>query len=117
MTCHPKYWIHPRCLRFSATVPDTTATTDAANASAIAPDANFLPSGLKLYNELFKTGNIKNMDDKYKTDTTPAPDASNDAYIDTPQRWRPRLLIHWLQLPIRIEKIQTRPLLHQQNEK
>ena len=117
MTCHRQKWIQPICRRFSATVPATTAATNVTDASAIAPDANFLPSGLKLYNELFKTGNIKNMDDKYKTDTTPAPDASNDAYIDTPQRWRPRLLIHWLQLPIIIEKFQTRPLLHQQNEK
>ena len=69
----------PTCLRFSATVPATTAATNVTDASAIAPDANFLPSGLKLYTELFLKGNINNMADKDTIDTTPAPD-TNDSY-------------------------------------
>ena len=43
----------PICHHLSATAPVTTADTDAADASAIAPDAYFLPSGKKLYTELF----------------------------------------------------------------
>ena len=65
----------PTCLRFSATVPATTAATNVTDASAIAPDANFLLSGLKLYTELFLKGNINNMADKDTIDTTPAHNA------------------------------------------
>ena len=74
----------PICRRFPATATATTASTDAADASAIIPDAYFIPSGLKLYTELFKKGNINNMDDKDTIDTTPDPDTSNPPYADTP---------------------------------
>ena len=45
----------------------------AAATSAIATDAHFLSSGLKLDTELFSKGTIKNMADKDTIDTTPDP--------------------------------------------
>ena len=65
----------PTCRHLSTTVPATTVDADAADATDIASDANFLPSGLKLYSKLFKKGNKNNMADKDTIDTTPAPDA------------------------------------------
>ena len=55
---------------------DNIYTPDAAifaAASAIALDAHFLPSGLKLDTEIFLKGNIKNMADKDTINTTPSP--------------------------------------------
>ena len=65
---------------------DAAAFSDAAPATsaAIALDAHFISSGIKLDIEIFPKGNIKKMVDKETTDTTPAPE-SHDA--DTPDTY------------------------------
>ena len=60
---------------FDATAP---ASTTSAAAAAISPDSDFLLSGLKLNTDLFKKGNINNMADKDKMDSTLAPNKVND---------------------------------------
>ena len=62
-------------------VADSAGTVAAAADSFIAPDAYFLSSGLKLDTELFLTGSINNMADKYKIYPTPGPNVPES---DTP---------------------------------
>ena len=57
---------------FAAAASSTTAA-----AFAIAPDAHFLSSGLKLDTELVLKGNINNMDYTDTIETTPAPDSTD----------------------------------------
>ena len=49
----------------------------AVTAAAIAPDAHFVSSGLKLDTEIFSKRNIKNLADKDTIDTTPDPNAND----------------------------------------